>query len=69
VIAANIVAKALPKKVSTVIDTFSTARELAKVPEFDDAKVAQAIAGDVVKSQPHEMATVVANKCADCSRG
>ena len=33
------------------------------------AKILQAIAVDVVRSQPHQMATVVASECAGCSRG
>jgi hypothetical protein len=69
VIAPNIVVQVLPKKVSTVVDTFSTTRELAKLPGSKRADVVQAIAVDVVRSQPHQMATVVASECAGCSRG
>jgi hypothetical protein len=48
--ATGLVIQPLPKKVSTVVDTFSTARELANMPKADRAEVVQAIAGDVVMS-------------------
>jgi hypothetical protein len=69
VIAANIVVQALPKKVSTVVDTLATARELALMPGSNRAEMVRAIAGDVVRFQPHELATVVANEFSGCSRG
>jgi hypothetical protein len=39
------------------------------MPGSNRAEVVQATTGDVVRSQPHEMATVVANECTGCSRG
>jgi hypothetical protein len=50
VIAADIVVQALPKKVSTVVDTFSTAHERAKMPAPNRDEVVQAIVGDAVRS-------------------